>query len=177
LIIFVNKFDTLNKAQNLSKKAISLVNTGNFQAFAKTLGYYYFIEGHVISGNKIGRELGFPTANIQVKEGFAIPANGVYAALAQVDNKWCQAMVNVGVRPTLNLTSITIEAHLLNFNETIYEEEIRVHFISKIREEIKFPGTDELKSQLIKDKKTIISYLKKENILIKTEENICIFNQ
>jgi riboflavin kinase / FMN adenylyltransferase len=177
LIIFVNKFDTLNKAQNLSEKAISLVNTGNFQEFAITLGYYYFIEGHVISGNKIGRELGFPTANIQVNEDFVVPANGVYAAFAQVNNNWYQTMVNIGVRPTLNLTSVTIEAHLIDFNEAIYDKEIRVHFISRIREEIKFPGTDELKNQLIKDKETIIFYLKKENIFINTEENICIYKQ
>lgn len=124
------------------------------------LGHPYAIHGQVIHGNQLGREIGFPTANIQLGDPYKlIPADGVYAALAKVNNVRHQAMVNIGYRPTVDGQMHTIEAHLFDFKEDIYSSSIEIEFIKMLRKEIKFNNLDELTTQLVKDKELAIQLL------------------
>ncbi|MBS4013228.1 MAG: hypothetical protein KGZ97_05630 [Bacteroidetes bacterium] len=154
---------------------ISLLKLGNVKCLAEGLGYYYSFQGVVVRGNKIGRELGFPTANIEVNNDTIIPANGVYAAMGKFSENWYEAMVNIGVRPTLGLKDITIEAHLFGVNQDLYGKEISLHFIEKIRDEIKFSNLDNLKSQLIKDRESASIILKNIKLRLNPKDNHCFY--
>lgn len=143
-----------------STKVRNSLNNGNIKAANQFLGYHYFIKGTVVEGEKIGREIGFPTANIKVKEWYKlIPANGVYAVNIILNEIKHNGMLNIGNRPTLNGNDITIEVNIFNFNANIYNNEIRIEFIDRIRDEQKFDKLDELKQQLEIDKKTSIQLL------------------
>jgi len=125
------------------------------------LGYNYIVTGKVIEGDKIGRKIGFPTANIETPEYKMIPRVGVYAVSTEIDGKVYDGMLNIGFRPTLNHITLkkNIEVHLLNFNDNLYNKTIKINFVERIRDEIKFSGLDALKEQLIKDKQTIQNIL------------------
>ncbi|TXB65110.1 bifunctional riboflavin kinase/FAD synthetase [Vicingus serpentipes] len=143
-----------------STKVRNSLNNGNIKAANQFLGYHYFIKGTVVEGEKIGREIGFPTANIKVKEWYKlIPANGVYAVNIILNKIKYNGMLNIGNRPTLNGNDITIEVNIFNFNANIYNNEIRIEFIDRIRDEQKFDKLDELKQQLEIDKKTSVQLL------------------
>ncbi|MFO8067877.1 MAG: riboflavin kinase [Bacteroidales bacterium] len=151
-----------NEEFNIQSEIIKniLQINGDAKEAAKLLGYYYFIHGRVVSGNKLGRKLGFPTANTEPEnKNKLIPAKGVYAALINISNNWYKAMLNIGVRPTLNLEKLTIEAHLIDYRGDLYDQDLSIHFISRIRDEMKFANTDELSKQLETDKNTVISEL------------------
>lgn len=127
----------------------------------KYLGYPYTINGTVVSGNQIGRTINFPTANISVNTLKLIPANGVYAAKATVNNNTYKAMVNIGKRPTVSNKDITtIETHIIDFNSDIYGKNIQIEFIEFIRKEQKFDNIQSLKQQLIIDKNNICGIIK-----------------
>ncbi len=116
------------------------------------LGRNYSLTGKVVEGNKNGHKLGFPTCNLFIEDSNKlIPANGVYAAIASVADKRMQAVVNIGNRPTFNLTGIVVEAHLLNFEGDLYGEELTLSFIERLRDEQKFESLDALKIQIGKD--------------------------
>ncbi|MBC6409674.1 MAG: bifunctional riboflavin kinase/FAD synthetase [Ekhidna sp.] len=123
-------------------------------AFAKSLlGRNYSIEGKVMHGEKNGRKIGFPTANIQIEESCKLlPADGVYAVKASLGHKAYGGMLNIGFKPTLKGSQRTIEAHLFNFQAEIYDRELKVEFIRLLRKEIKFHSIEELKSRLERDK-------------------------
>ena len=124
------------------------------------LGYDYFFEGTVIEGNKLGRTLGFPTANLEIEAPEKlIPGNGVYAVIAAIAQSTYKAMMNIGVRPTVDGTKRVIEVNIFDFNEDIYSKAIRVYVKHYLRGEIKFKGLDELKNQLSKDKESALSVL------------------
>ncbi|MDP4266275.1 MAG: riboflavin kinase [Bacteroidota bacterium] len=110
------------------------------------------IKGKVIEGEKIGRTLGFPTANIEPVEGSVIPERGVYAVLVIIEGKNYKGMMNIGYRPTLNIPGLSIEVNLFEFDEDIYGKDIEVQIVKKIRDEVKFNGIEELKKQIFKDK-------------------------
>ncbi|MDX2431955.1 MAG: riboflavin biosynthesis protein RibF [Bacteroides sp.] len=115
------------------------------------LGYPYYLTGHVVEGNHIGRKMGFPTANIHPYDpNKQIPLNGVYAIRAELRNKVYGGMLNIGFRPTIDSASAvkTIEAHLFDVSGDFYGEKIVVHFIKRVRDEMKFAGLTELKHQL-----------------------------
>ncbi len=127
------------------------------------LGYNYTIMGKVTQGNRLGRTISYPTANVDVSESCKlIPLDGVYASRAKLDDKIYNAMVNIGVRPTVSnqLDHRTVEVHILDFNEEIYDKELSVYFIERVRDEMKFNGIEELKAQLVKDEKIIRGILK-----------------
>ncbi|MCB0381071.1 MAG: bifunctional riboflavin kinase/FAD synthetase [Flavobacteriales bacterium] len=129
---------------------------GEIRAANQFLGYPYFINGTVVDGDKIGRELGFPTANIKVDEAYKlIPGNGVYAVKVNIEQQSFTGMLNVGNRPTLNGEEETIEVNIFNFNEQIYNKPIRIEFFEKIRNEIKFNELSELQQQLNNDKQKV----------------------
>lgn len=130
---------------------------GEIRAANQFLGYPYFINGTVVDGDKIGRELGFPTANIKVDEAYKlIPGNGVYAVKVNIEQQSFTGMLNVGNRPTLNGEEETIEVNIFNFNEQIYNKPIRIEFFEKIRNEIKFNELSELQQQLNNDKQKVL---------------------
>lgn len=157
----IKAFD-INSIAVSSTKTRNALNVGNIKLANTYLGYEYPISGKVISGNQIGRQLGFPTANIQISDPCKlIPANGVYAAKIEINGRIYKGMVNIGIRPTLNLKDISIEANIFDFNEDVYDKLITIRFIDRIRNEIKFPDLDALASQLIKDKMETLNILDK----------------
>ena len=125
------------------------------------LGYRYYLDGTIVNGYKVGRKLGFPTANLLPScSDKLIPAEGVYAVYTYINNVRYPAMLNIGYRPTVNNgTDRSIEAHIINFNADIYNKQMRIEFVSQIRKEQKFADLETLINQLKKDKETVIRIL------------------
>lgn len=135
-----------------STKIRKALETGKIQKANLLLGYEYSITGIVVEGQKIGRKIGFPTANIeQADEYKLITANGVYACRVEYEGKIFKGMGNIGVRPTVNNSDLTIEVNIFDFDKEIYDEEITIYFVDRIRDEVKFDDLDGLKEQLGKD--------------------------
>lgn len=142
-----------NQTVSSSKIRIALDN-GKVKLANNYLGYNYTLTGEVIEGQRLGRQLGFPTANIDTHDSSKqVPQDGVYAVMVEVGGIIHQGMVNIGVRPTVNSNADhkTIEVHILNFDQDIYHTDITLHFVDKIRDEQRFNGLDELKKQLEQD--------------------------
>jgi len=138
------------------------VSTGDLEMAGRLLGYHYYLSGHIVEGNHVGRKIGFPTANIHPRDpNKLIPMNGVYAIRAELKEKVLGGMLNIGFRPTIDSAAAvkTIEAHLFGISGDFYGEQIVIHFVRRIRDEMKFQGLDELKSQLERDKTTISTLL------------------
>jgi riboflavin kinase/FMN adenylyltransferase len=126
---------------------------GDVEAANAMLGYSYGLHGVVVAGNKMGRTIGFPTANIQLYEPLKlVPENGVYAVDVEVTGNLFRGMCNIGTRPTVGGTSRTIETHILGFDEDIYGLPLRLRFLRRIRDERKFPSLDALRAQLEQDR-------------------------
>lgn len=127
---------------------------GNIKLANSFLGYAYHAEGRVITGHKLGRKLGFPTANLDINYYKLLPL-GVYAVRVRVGRRWYNGICNIGYRPTVNTISAATpltEVHILDFNQSIYGRRIEIVFVEKIRGEVKFDNLDELKAQLTHDK-------------------------
>ena len=130
---------------------------GNIDTANKYLGYAYFFSGTVVEGNKIGRTIGYPTANLQMQDNNKlIPGNGVYAVKVDLQKTGekitsFNGMMNIGVRPTVEGTLRMIEVNIFYFDEEIYGDTLTVHIQKRLRNEQKFNGLDELKAQLLKD--------------------------
>ena len=136
-----------------STKIRNALNEGKIALANEYLGYNYFFSGTVIHGKKLGRTIGFPTANIKIEESYKlIPANGVYAVKCKVGNNSVNGMLNIGTNPTVEGQGISIEVNLFDFDADIYGEKITVEMIKRIRNENKFGSVDELKTQLGKDR-------------------------
>lgn len=118
------------------------------------------ISGKIIHGEKIGRKIDFPTANIYIENVNILPVTGVYAVTVYVKNKQYYGMINVGNKPTFNSNKMSFEVHILNFNEDIYNEKIEVHFVKFLRNQLKFESIEELKNQLDKDKNETMKVFK-----------------
>jgi len=133
--------------------------SGDVSTAKKYLGYHYFLEGTVVDGYKVGRKIGFPTANLRVDFPHKlIPSIGVYAVCVSVNGQNYKGMLNIGHRPTINNgTDLSIEVHILDFQGDIYHQKMRIEFIEFLRPEMKFHSVDELILQMQEDKKTIIS--------------------
>ena len=130
---------------------------GEIQAANQFLGYHYFINGTVVEGSKVGRQIGFPTANIEVDEDYKlIPANGVYAVKIKIEDNNYSGMLNIGTRPTIKEGDVTIEVNIFNFNQEIYNKPICIEFFEKIRNEVKFSELTELQQQLNHDKQKVL---------------------
>ena len=130
------------------------LQTGNIVTCTNYLGYNYFLEGTVTDGYKVGRKIGFPTANLRVDfSNKLIPSIGVYAVRVHVAGQQWKGMLSIGYRPTLNNgTDLSIEVHILDFQGDIYNQKMRLEFIEFLRPEIKFDSVDELIAQMHKDK-------------------------
>lgn len=143
---------------NISSTVIrKLLKDGDIEKANHYLGYSYYISGTVIDGYKVGRKLGFPTANLKPScPEKLIPETGVYAVRVYLGDTCRAGMLNIGFRPTLyNGTDMSIEVHILDFDEDIYYKEMKIEFVSRIRPEIKFSGTEELVLQMTRDKETV----------------------
>ena len=138
----------------------SLVYEGRVSEAAKLLGRNYRLSGRVVRGNALGVKIGFPTANIKMKtEEKIVPGNGVYAALAHVEDMTYKSMLNIGYRPTFGGEERTIEVHLHQFGGDLYHKEINVEFVKRIRDEKKFESMHCLTNQLKNDKKESLHVL------------------
>ena len=138
------------------------LQTGDIRTATKFLGYHYYLEGTVVDGYKVGRKIGFPTANLRVDfPNKLIPSIGVYAVCVYVNGGKYKGMLNIGYRPTINNgTDLSIEVHILDFQGDIYHQKMRIEFIDFLRPEEKFNSVDELILQMQKDKKDTIRILK-----------------
>jgi riboflavin kinase / FMN adenylyltransferase len=125
--------------------------TGRIRDVTGCLARPFHMRGEIVVGDKRGRTIGFPTANLQVWEELLLPGNGVYAARAWVNGQSYGAATNVGVRPTVDGTTLRIEAHLLDFSGDIYGAEMRLDFLERVRPELRFDGLDALKAQISQD--------------------------
>jgi riboflavin kinase/FMN adenylyltransferase len=123
------------------------------------LGHSYAIQGEVVHGEQRGRKIGFPTANVAAWSEQVIPGNGVYACWALLGSERFMAVTNIGVRPTFNGQGITVEAHLLDFDRDIYGQQLMLTFESRLREEKKFNGIQELIAQIGADVQAGREYL------------------
>jgi riboflavin kinase/FMN adenylyltransferase len=123
------------------------------------LGHRYSLTGTVIHGDGRGGPLGIPTANLSVWEELLLPANGVYATYARLNNQKYRAATNVGFRPTVNGHNMNVEAHLLDFDGNIYGQEVTLEFVSWLRDEQKFPSLEALVEQIQADIATVRAQL------------------
>ena len=142
-----------------STKIRQKIEEGDVQAASAMLGYEYSLLGVVVAGNRIGRTIGFPTANMQLYEPLKlVPGNGVYfVRVNTLGGEW-YGMCNVGCRPTVGLGNTrTIETHIFGFDEDIYGLDIKVTFLEKIRDEVHFASLDDLKDQLNHDRQTCLN--------------------
>ena len=138
----------------------ALIN-GKIDDAKQMLGRKFSIEGPVVKGDGKGREIGFPTANIDTKN-LILPPNGVYASYTKFNGKTHKSLLNIGVRPTIIKPnpSIQVEAHILKFNENIYDQVIDIELVDKLRNEIKFESIEELKKQISCDIENAKSFFK-----------------
>jgi riboflavin kinase/FMN adenylyltransferase len=140
-----------------STKIREALAQGDTGAANQLLGYCYSLQGVVVEGQRLGRQLGFPTANMQLYEPLKqLPANGVYATRVRLNDRFYGGMTNIGFRPTVQPgdTSRTIETHIFHFADDIYGQDLTVHFLERIRSEQRFDSLDALVRQLQRDRET-----------------------
>ncbi len=147
-----------------STKIRTALNQGEVDLANSYLGYNFFITGTVIKGKGLGRTIDFPTANINVTAAYKlIPSDGVYVVKSKIDNKTVFGMMNIGTNPTVNGKKRSIEVHFFNFNQDIYDSELKIEFLKRLRSEQKFENLEALKAQLKKDMTNAHSYIKTLN--------------
>ena len=138
-----------------STKVRNAIQSGNISLANDFLGYQYFLKGTVVKGKQLGRTIGYPTANVKVNETYKlIPAIGVYAVSVLIDEVKYFGMLNIGTNPTVGENPLTIEVNIFDFDQDIYDKEIVISFIDKIRDQQKFNSLEELKNALAQDKIT-----------------------
>ncbi|MBS1667186.1 MAG: bifunctional riboflavin kinase/FAD synthetase [Bacteroidetes bacterium] len=168
----------LNAISVSSTRIREAILQGDIETAKKLLGYDFFFEATIVEGNKLGRTIGYPTANLKIEnEEKLLPGDGVYAVKAAIENgklgigNWelgneitpnLKGMMNIGNRPTVGGTPKTIEVNLFDFDQDIYGKKLRVYVKKYLRGEQKFSGLDALKTQLAKDKIQAVQYLTKE---------------
>jgi riboflavin kinase/FMN adenylyltransferase len=135
---------------------------GDMKRVEKLMGHHFYLRGKVITSDKRGRALGFPTANLESKPQQALPNNGIYATITHVDGKQFPSATNIGTRPTFGEGRKMVENHLLNYKGNLYSKEIRVEFVQKLRDEKRFASSEELKTQIEKDVRKVQALLAKD---------------
>jgi riboflavin kinase/FMN adenylyltransferase len=160
-VIRADKFDDTAGVTISSTKIRNLLTEGDVTEASKMLGYNYSLYGVVVAGNQIGRTIGFPTANMQLYEPLKlVPACGVYCVQVETLGRKFMGMCNIGYRPTISSEhALTIETNIFDFNEDIYGLDIRISFITKIRDERKFSSIEVLKSQLCEDRRKCLALI------------------
>ncbi|MBX9783746.1 MAG: bifunctional riboflavin kinase/FAD synthetase [Chitinophagaceae bacterium] len=153
----------INDAIISSTKIREALLKGDVQFARSYLGYDYFFKGEVIEGNKLGRTIGYPTANLQMDNpDKLVPGNGVYVVTCQLEgeSRMLKGMMNIGTRPTVDGLNRMIEVNIFDFDEEIYGRHLKVWLKYHLRSEIKFSGIDALKEQLHKDKVKSVELLR-----------------
>lgn len=150
-----------NQINVSSTKIRNALQIGDIDRVNEFLGYPYSLSGEVVSGDKIGRQMGFPTANLRLKDHRKLlPASGVYAVRGVVCGQEYGGMMNIGVRPTVSCAGVLrIEVHLFHFDRHIYGEEVRITLLARIRGERKFNDIHELRQQLQRDRAACLKFL------------------
>jgi len=145
-----------------STKIRNALLEGNTSLASEYLGYNYILTGTVVKGKQLGRTIGFPTANIHIQEEYKlIPQSGVYIVKSTINSKVVFGMMNIGVNPTVDGTSQTIEIHFFDYNGNLYNQKITIALLQRIRSEQKFKSVEALKDQLATDKETALSFISK----------------
>jgi len=160
--------------QTVSSTSIrkALQEEGDAEKAAMFLGRYYILHGTVVHGEKRGRKIGFPTANIHTDQAKKIiPKVGVYAVWIRVDKTYYSAMMNVGKRPTFDGEELTMEVHVFDFDKDIYGKEVQVQFVKRLRNEKKFSGIETLIEQLKEDQAMAKEILKTKRPNIAKQDN------
>lgn len=143
-----------------STKIRKALEEGDVKTANQYLGYEYMLTGTVQKGKGLGRQLNFPTANINIEESYKlIPHNGVYVVKSELENATVYGMMNIGFNPTVSGTEKSIEVHFFDFDQDLYDQKIQVDIIDRIRDEHKFKSVNELKKQLEKDKITSLNII------------------
>ncbi len=145
-----------------STRVRDLIAHGAVSEAAELLGRYSMLRGIVVHGDHRGRELGYPTANLDVPERKLIPANGIYAVRVRLGNQWYDGAASVGVRPTFGGGKRLVEIYILDFSRWIYGEELEVYFVERLRDEEKFDNIEALLAQMARDvqnARTILSQI------------------
>ena len=150
--------DTVSVSSTKVRHALA---TGNLKTANNYLGYNFMLNGTVVNGKKLGGTIGYPTANIDIKETYKlIPKTGVYVVKSTIGGETVFGMMNIGNRPTVNGIHQTIEVHFFDFNQDLYHQNLTIELIYFLRDEQKFDGIDSLVHQLKKDEETARDYLK-----------------
>ena len=163
----VSKLLTLGKEMGFSLQVVSvqesngisvrsttlrkLIAQGDINTVSLMLGRPFSFSGKIVAGFKRGREIGFPTANIEIKDGMVIPKNGIYSTIAHLGNRKLMSATSIGTRPTFDDGERVIETYILDFNEDIYGQILRLEFIEHIRDEIAYGTVKELVNQIRQD--------------------------
>ena len=154
------KAEEINDIAISSTKIRNSIEEGDIQLTNSYLGYEFSFFGKVVKGNSIGKTLGFPTANIKIGSDLKlIPKNGVYLISTIINQKIIFGMMNIGIKPTTNENTKSIEVNLFDFNQDLYDTNITIYIKQFLREEIKFDSLNELKLQIEKDKITCNSII------------------
>lgn len=168
----VSKQEVGNKTVSSTKIRKTLQEGGDVKQAEKFLGRYYLLNGTVVHGDKRGKKIGYPTANIQIDlDKKVIPAIGVYAVWMRVDGEYHPAMMNIGKRPTFDGDELTMEAHIFSFDNEIYGKDVQVQFVDRLRDERSFTGIDDLKKQLEEDQKAAETILKSKGPNVAKQTN------
>ncbi|MFN3752981.1 bifunctional riboflavin kinase/FAD synthetase [Flavobacterium sp.] len=150
----------INEVSISSTKIRTALNEGNIELANNYLGYDYSLTGIVTKGKQLGRTIGYPTANINIEEDYKlIPQNGVYIAQSIIEGKTIFGMMNIGNRPTVDGVTLTIEINFFDFDQDLYDQEITVSLLKRMRDEQKFESLDALKKQLALDKSTALNHI------------------
>lgn len=160
----IERLDELTIESNVISSTMirRALDEGEVHKANRYLGYEYILMGKVIEGRQLGRKLGFPTANIEPLDPLKlVPGNGVYAVRIEVQGILYKGMLNIGVRPTVdyNADHRSIEVHIFDFNKDIYNSQITLHFVEKLRDEQKFPDLEALRREMLNDQERSLKLL------------------
>ncbi|NMR32766.1 bifunctional riboflavin kinase/FAD synthetase [Chryseobacterium aquaticum] len=157
----VEQMEAINIHENniSSTKIRNALLAGNIKEANEMLGYSYSVSGTVVHGKKLGRTIGYPTANIETDSIKLLPKKGAYIVKVFVNGKQYKGMLSIGTNPTVNGEKLTVEVYILDFNEDIYDQNITVRFRDFLHEEIKFEGLEKLVERLDEDKKLTEDFL------------------
>ena len=143
------------------RKAIEL---GNIEEANRYLGYAFMLTGEIVKGKHLGKKIGFPTANLHIKETYKLlPKTGSYIVKSNFENEIVYGMMNIGFRPTVKGKNQTIEIHFFDFNKDLYGKKIQVEVLKFLREEQKFDSVEDLKNQLFRDKEKSLKIIEKQS--------------
>ncbi|MFB3164044.1 bifunctional riboflavin kinase/FAD synthetase [Neobacillus sp. 179-J 1A1 HS] len=158
----VDKF-TSGDEKVSSTRIRQYIKNGRTTELPELLGRFYTTAGIVIHGDKRGRTIGFPTANVDTMDEFILPPLGVYAVKIKIGQDWYEGVCNVGYKPTFNKDAlkVSVEAHIFNFKKDIYGKKVTIEWHQYLRKEQKFSGIQELVAQIEKDKQNAIKYFNK----------------